>query len=72
MRQAAMHNKDVIMQPFVMGLGILMQKLLIVSEKDCMKIQPESRLDRWSSMRFITYCECRDSIVLPMARAAAG
>jgi hypothetical protein len=46
MRQAAIHNKDAIVEPFVKGLGIRMQKLLIINEKDCFKIKPKGWLDK--------------------------
>jgi hypothetical protein len=46
MRQAATHNKDVIMQPIVKGLGIRLHKLLIINEKDCVKILPKLWLDK--------------------------
>lgn len=45
MRQAAVHNKDVSVEPFVKGLGIRLQKLLIINEKDCVKIKPREWLD---------------------------
>ena len=46
MWQAAIHNKDAIVKPFVKGLGIRLQKLVIVNEKDCIKIKPKSGLDK--------------------------
>ncbi|MFY3740859.1 MAG: hypothetical protein HMLIMOIP_001304 [Candidatus Nitrosomirales archaeon] len=41
MGQAAIRNKDDIAQPIVKGLGIRMQKLLIINEKDCFKVKPK-------------------------------
>jgi transposase-like protein len=46
MRQAAIHNKDAIVQPIVKGLGIRMEKLLIINEKDCFKIKPKGWMDK--------------------------
>lgn len=40
MRQAAIHNNDVAAERIVKGLGIRLQKLLIINEKDCFKIKP--------------------------------
>lgn len=46
MRQAAIHNRDASIEPFVKGLGIRLQKLLIINEKDCMKVKPKGWLDK--------------------------
>jgi transposase-like protein len=46
MRQAATHNKDAIVQPVVKGLGIRLNKLLVINEKDCVKILPKLWLDK--------------------------
>jgi putative transposase len=46
MRQAATHNKEAIVEPFVKGLGIRLQKLLIINVKDCIKIVPKLWLDK--------------------------
>ena len=46
MRQAAIHNKDAIVEPFVKGLGIRLQKLLIINERDCMKIKPKGWMEK--------------------------
>lgn len=47
MRQAAIHAKDaVVVEPFVKGLGIRMQKLTIINEKDCLKIKPKGWIDK--------------------------
>lgn len=45
MRQAAIHNKDASVEPFVKGLGIRLNKIVILNEKDCIKIKPTSWLD---------------------------
>lgn len=45
MRQAAVYVKDV-QEPTVKGLGIGLQKLLIINEKDSFKIKPKLWLDK--------------------------
>lgn len=35
-----------IAEPIVKGLGIRMQKLLIINEKDCLKIKPKGWMDK--------------------------
>jgi hypothetical protein len=46
MRLAAIHNKDARADPIVKGLGIRLQKLVIINEKDCVKIKPKTWLDK--------------------------
>jgi hypothetical protein len=55
MRQAATHNKDAILQPVVKGLGIRLNKLLVINEKDCIKILPKLWLDKGTGAKFMTY-----------------
>jgi hypothetical protein len=46
MRQAATHNRDVAAVPIVKGLGIRLQKLLVIYEKDCFKIKPKGWMEK--------------------------
>lgn len=45
MRQAAIHAKDVREEPLVKGLGIWINKVVILNEKDCIKIKQKQWLD---------------------------
>jgi hypothetical protein len=40
MRQAAVHMKDNQTEPLVKGLGIRINKIAILNEKDCIKLKP--------------------------------
>jgi hypothetical protein len=45
MRQAAIHSREVKVDPFVKGLGIRINKLIIINEKDSVKIRAKEWLD---------------------------
>lgn len=44
MRQAAVYAKDV-EEPTVKGLGIRMNKVQVLNEKDCIRVKPREWLD---------------------------
>jgi hypothetical protein len=44
MRQGAMHL-EIKVEPFEEGLGIRISKLVILNQKDCIKIKPKEWLD---------------------------
>jgi hypothetical protein len=46
MRQAAIHNKESSKEPIVKGLGIRINKVIILNEKDCIKMKPKGWLDK--------------------------
>ena len=46
MRQAAIHAKEAPKEPIVNGLGIRANKIVILNEKDCIKIKARTWLDR--------------------------
>lgn len=46
MRQSAIHNRNAIVEPFAKGLGIRLSKILVLNEKDCVKIKPKLWLDK--------------------------
>ena len=46
MRQGAMHQKELKIAPFAKGLGIRINKLTILNEKDCIKMKPKEWLDK--------------------------
>jgi G3E family GTPase len=45
MRQAAVHAKETQTEPLVKGLGIRINKIIILNEKDCIKLKPREWLD---------------------------
>ncbi|HEV8404574.1 MAG TPA: hypothetical protein VGQ13_01580 [Nitrososphaera sp.] len=45
MRQGAMHQKETKIEPVAKGLGIRINKLIILNEKDCIKLKPKEWLD---------------------------
>jgi hypothetical protein len=45
MRQAAVHSKETQTEPLVKGLGIRINKITILNEKDCIKLKPRQWLD---------------------------
>ena len=45
MRQAAVHAKETHKAPLVKGLGIRINKIQIVNEKDCIKLKPREWLN---------------------------
>ena len=45
MRQAAVHAKETKTEPLVKGLGIRINKIAILNEKDCIKLKPREWLD---------------------------
>ncbi len=55
MRQAAIHAKEVQQEPIVKGLGIRINKVVILNEKDCIKIRAKSWLERkeWTEINDI-------------------
>ncbi|AFU59519.1 hypothetical protein Ngar_c25970 [Candidatus Nitrososphaera gargensis Ga9.2] len=46
LRQAAIHNKDTSVEQFAKGLGIRLDKLVVLNEKDCIKIKPKGWLEK--------------------------
>lgn len=46
MRQAAVHAKEAQTEPLVKGLGIRANKIIILNEKDCIKIKARTWLDK--------------------------
>lgn len=46
MRQAAIHARDAPKEPIVKGLGIRANKIVILNEKDCIKIKARTWLDK--------------------------
>lgn len=46
MRQAAVYGKEVQQEPVVKGLGIRINKVLIVNESDCIKVKPKGWMEK--------------------------
>lgn len=46
MRQVALHAKDERVSPVVNGLGVRIDKVTILNEKDCIKVKQKGWLDR--------------------------
>jgi len=46
MRQAAIHNKDVMAEPIVKGLSIRLHRLIIINQKDCLKIKTKRWMEK--------------------------
>jgi hypothetical protein len=46
MRQAAIHTKEAPKEPIVKGLGIRANKIVILNEKDCIKIKARTWLGK--------------------------
>lgn len=45
-RQAAVYAKDIQQDPVVKGLGIRPNKVQVLSESDCVKVKPNTWLDK--------------------------
>jgi hypothetical protein len=45
-RQAASHIKEARIEPIIKGLGIRIQKLIILNEKDCIRVKQKVWLDK--------------------------